>query len=209
MCREAIDYWSDAIEKFLPERDRLADNRICDIKYDEIRCDPISAVRRIYEYFGWSLSREAEQRMRSLVSSKVERQSANHRYDLSQFGFSAARSAPCLRTVLPAVRFFASRSCAAEARSSIDCVIQSSSNTSGMSFEVCRVIRADHPSLPGHFPGAPLVPGVVILDEVLEALIEWRQNFQAHRHTNSEVSCASETGTSIHDLSVGGRSTPR
>src|SRR5438034_1542350 len=47
-----------------------------------------------------------------------------------------------------------------------------------MTFEVHRVIRADHPSLPGHFPGAPLVPGVVILDEVLEALIEWRENSQ-------------------------------
>jgi 3-hydroxyacyl-[acyl-carrier-protein] dehydratase len=47
-----------------------------------------------------------------------------------------------------------------------------------MIFEVGRVIRADHPSLPGHFPGAPLVPAVVILDEVLEALIEWHQNFQ-------------------------------
>ena len=45
-----------------------------------------------------------------------------------------------------------------------------------MIFEVSRVIRADHPSLPGHFPGSPLVPAVVILDEVLEALIEWRQN---------------------------------
>jgi 3-hydroxyacyl-[acyl-carrier-protein] dehydratase len=45
----------------------------------------------------------------------------------------------------------------------------------GMPFEVRRVIRADHPSLPGHFPGGPLVPGVVILDEVLEALIEWRE----------------------------------
>jgi 3-hydroxyacyl-[acyl-carrier-protein] dehydratase len=48
----------------------------------------------------------------------------------------------------------------------------------GMTFEVRRVIRADHPSLPGHFPGAPLVPGVVILDEVLEAVIEWRENPQ-------------------------------
>lgn len=47
-----------------------------------------------------------------------------------------------------------------------------------MIFEVGRVIRSDHPSLSGHFPGAPLVPGVVILDEVLEALIEWRQNSQ-------------------------------
>ena len=48
----------------------------------------------------------------------------------------------------------------------------------GMTFEVCRVVRADHSSLPGHFPGAPLVPGVVILDEVLAALIEWRENSQ-------------------------------
>ena len=30
-------------------------------------------------------------------------------------------------------------------------------------------IRADHPCLPGHFPGAPVVPGVLILDEVLRA----------------------------------------
>jgi 3-hydroxyacyl-[acyl-carrier-protein] dehydratase len=45
-----------------------------------------------------------------------------------------------------------------------------------MTFEVLRLIHADHPSLPGHFPGAPLVPGVVILDEVVAALAEWRQN---------------------------------
>ena len=47
-----------------------------------------------------------------------------------------------------------------------------------MRFEVLRLIHADHPSLPGHFPGAPLVPGVVILDEVVAALDEWRQNSQ-------------------------------
>ena len=47
-----------------------------------------------------------------------------------------------------------------------------------MTFEVCRLIRADHPSLPGHFPGAPLVPAVVILVEVVAALSEWQQNSQ-------------------------------
>jgi 3-hydroxymyristoyl/3-hydroxydecanoyl-(acyl carrier protein) dehydratase len=45
-----------------------------------------------------------------------------------------------------------------------------------MTFEAIRIVRANHPTLPGHFPGAPLVPGVVILDEVLAALIEWRQD---------------------------------
>ena len=87
--REAIHYWAETMDKFLPERDRLADNRICDIKYDEIRREPIGAVRQIYDYFGWSLSRETEQRMHALVASQAERQSANHRYDLSQFGSSA------------------------------------------------------------------------------------------------------------------------
>ena len=47
-----------------------------------------------------------------------------------------------------------------------------------MTFEAIGIIRANHPTLPGHFPGAPLVPGVVILDEVLAALAEWRQNSQ-------------------------------
>lgn len=30
-------------------------------------------------------------------------------------------------------------------------------------------VASDHPSLPGHFPGNPVVPGVVILDEVIGA----------------------------------------
>src|SRR5688500_3501469 len=32
------------------------------------------------------------------------------------------------------------------------------------------VIDPGHPSLPGHFPGRPLVPGVVLLDRVLAAI---------------------------------------
>jgi 3-hydroxymyristoyl/3-hydroxydecanoyl-(acyl carrier protein) dehydratase len=32
------------------------------------------------------------------------------------------------------------------------------------------VVPADHPSLPGHFPGKPIVPGVVLLDRVVEAI---------------------------------------
>jgi len=31
-------------------------------------------------------------------------------------------------------------------------------------------IDADHPSLPGHFPGDPIVPGVVLLDRVAAAI---------------------------------------
>ena len=34
------------------------------------------------------------------------------------------------------------------------------------------VVEHCHPCLPGHFPGRPLVPGVVILDQVLAAVEE-------------------------------------
>ena len=47
-----------------------------------------------------------------------------------------------------------------------------------MTFEARRAITADHPSLPGHFPDAPLVPGVLILDEVLAALRDWQKDCQ-------------------------------
>jgi 3-hydroxymyristoyl/3-hydroxydecanoyl-(acyl carrier protein) dehydratase len=47
-----------------------------------------------------------------------------------------------------------------------------------MTFKVRRAITADHPSLPGHFPDSPLVPGVLILDEVLAALRDQHKDCQ-------------------------------
>lgn len=38
-------------------------------------------------------------------------------------------------------------------------------------------VEESHPSLPGHFPGNPIVPGVVLLDQVRMAVSEWRPGF--------------------------------
>ncbi|WEN15339.1 hydroxymyristoyl-ACP dehydratase [Rhodanobacter sp. AS-Z3] len=41
-------------------------------------------------------------------------------------------------------------------------------------YEQSLCIDAGHPALPGHFPGHPLVPGVVLLEQVALALRAWR-----------------------------------
>jgi Sulfotransferase family len=93
VCREAIDYWSKTLDRFLQDRGRLAERRICDVNYLEIRRDPLTVVRHIYAHFGWSLSQKVEERMRRALESQPEDRYKLHRYDLSQFGVQQAESA--------------------------------------------------------------------------------------------------------------------
>jgi Sulfotransferase family len=93
VCREAIDYWSNTLDRFLRERDQLAPRRICDVDYAEIRHDPLAVVRRIYTHFGWSLSAKVEQRMRRALASQLQERNGLHQYDLSQFEVQEAESA--------------------------------------------------------------------------------------------------------------------
>lgn len=41
------------------------------------------------------------------------------------------------------------------------------------SYSASCMVPHTHPSLMGHFPGDPIVPGVVLLDRVLTVLGEW------------------------------------
>jgi hypothetical protein len=93
VCSDATRYWSDTLDAFLQERDRLPPERICDVDYFAIRRDPIAVIGRIYQHFGWLLSEKAEQRMRVVLANQPREQYGCHRYDLSQFGLGAPEAA--------------------------------------------------------------------------------------------------------------------
>ncbi|HET7227218.1 MAG TPA: sulfotransferase [Chthoniobacterales bacterium] len=83
---EALHYWSNALNKFLPQRDRLPADRILDISYLELRRDPVGTVRCVYEYFGWPFSASAENPMRDVLARQPRDLHGFHHYKPAQFG---------------------------------------------------------------------------------------------------------------------------
>ena len=63
-----------------------------------------------------------------------------------------------------------------------------------MTFEVHRVIAKDHPALAGHFPGNPIVPGVLILDEVMQAAEQWRGQLRLKSVVSVKFTCPLKPG---------------
>ena len=76
-----------------------------------------------------------------------------------------------------------------------------------MTFEVERIIGEQHPALAGHFPGNPIVPGVLILDEVLQAARQWRGCVKLIAIESAKFSSPIKAGESFSiELSEAGRS---
>jgi len=83
--RDALTYWSQALKTFMRARDQLPVSRVCDLRYDDVRREPIAAARRVYEHFGWSFTKETEERMRMVLARQASQMNGVHRYDATNF----------------------------------------------------------------------------------------------------------------------------
>ena len=85
---DALIYWAQALKTFLRARDQLPAGRVLDLHYADLRRDPIDAVRRVYEHFGWSFSNELEAQMRLTLAQQTSQTNGVHRYDAAFFRLS-------------------------------------------------------------------------------------------------------------------------
>jgi hypothetical protein len=86
--------WTDLLEQCVTRVDafRAANpaHPIVDVLYADLVREPVAAVRRVYEDFGWELSPEAAAGMADHVRAHPQGEFGVHRYDLSQFGLDGA-----------------------------------------------------------------------------------------------------------------------
>ena len=58
-----------------------------------------------------------------------------------------------------------------------------------MDFDATLYIAPDHPAFAGHFPGAPIVPGVVLLDAAVHAAMQTLRPARSGKGETSSVVC--------------------
>jgi hypothetical protein len=82
--------WAEALERAMAYRDAGHDGRFLDVWYlDSVR-DPLSVVRRIYDFIGKELTPIAEDEMRQWTEENAREKRAAHAYSLEQFGLDEA-----------------------------------------------------------------------------------------------------------------------
>jgi len=88
--RWQLDFLSEMIEEAMRVREVSKPEQFHDLHFQELVKDPVGALRRMYEYFGFELSAEAERRMQIWHRENPQGKHGGHSYTAEQFGLSQA-----------------------------------------------------------------------------------------------------------------------
>ena len=89
--REVLRQLSIAAARYLKSRDRMQlDGCILDVRYEQVREDPMSVIREIYRRADVELSADAERKMTGWHDSNEQHAADAFKYSLQEFGLSEA-----------------------------------------------------------------------------------------------------------------------
>ena len=87
-----LDLWATSLEKGMQARQELSrefgDDRFFDLDFRDVLSDPASAMRRVYDGFGYEMSNDAEARLRSWHESNPRGKHGAHEYAAEDYGLT-------------------------------------------------------------------------------------------------------------------------
>ena len=87
--RQTIKFFKTAMDRYLEARKRLClDDRILDVRYEDVRTDSMTVMKAVYEKSGRTMSADAEQKMADWDRNNEQGKHGKHEYSLEQFGLT-------------------------------------------------------------------------------------------------------------------------
>jgi hypothetical protein len=81
-----IEFYADMMDTMMEARAKADPAQFFDIPFRDMITDPVAAIARAYDHFGFPLSPEAEPRMRAWHGTNPQHKHGGHKYTLAQFG---------------------------------------------------------------------------------------------------------------------------
>lgn len=86
--RWQLDMWAELMETGIEKRRAARPEQFYDLHFRDVVGDPVAAVKRIYDHFGFALSPEGERAMRAWHADNPQGKHGGHRYAPEDFGLS-------------------------------------------------------------------------------------------------------------------------
>lgn len=99
--RSALEVWGDALKKFLAYREQMGSAlNVVDVYFEEVRDDPIKAIRRVYAAAGVDLTPESEAAMLAWNASHPPHRAGKMEYHEDKYGVTPEMVDTCFADYL-------------------------------------------------------------------------------------------------------------
>lgn len=83
-----LNMLAPTVDRALRERKQANPAHFYDLQYTDLTADPLGAVERIYDYFGYVLSPASRTQMQSWLAQNQQHKHGEHHYQLEEFGLT-------------------------------------------------------------------------------------------------------------------------
>ncbi len=88
--RDQLDTWTWGLQRTMAARERIPDDRVMDVRFEDTVERPVETVQRIYEHFGLDVTPAVERGVRDYLDENPRTKHGVHTYTLADYGLEEA-----------------------------------------------------------------------------------------------------------------------